>query len=100
DGADLVSCGVTCQTHLNPQFMYVTAADVQPYFAMAEQYTFGDRMFQTNEGPSFPAHQFILAGTSAPTATSPLFAAENPYVAGGGPAGCLAPLAETVILID
>jgi phospholipase C len=45
--------------------------------AMAEQYTFGDRMFQTNEGPSFPAHQFILAGTSAPTATSSLFASED-----------------------
>ena len=64
--------------HPNPQFMYVKPADVQPYFALAEQYTFGDRMFQTNQGPSFPAHQFIISGTSAPTATSPLFAAENP----------------------
>ena len=44
---------------------------------MAEQYTFGDRMFQTNEGPSFPAHQFIISGTSAPTAASSLFMAEN-----------------------
>ena len=25
-------------------------SDVQPYFQMAEQYTFSDRMFQTNEG--------------------------------------------------
>ena len=64
--------------------MYVKPADVQPYFALAEQYTFGDRMFQTNQGPSFPAHQFILAGTSAPTATSPLFAAENPTLNNAG----------------
>lgn len=58
-------------------FHYVDPAEVQPYFEMAEQYTFADRMFQTHQGPSFPAHQFIIAGTSAPTATSDLFAAEN-----------------------
>lgn len=62
----------------NGQYRYVNPADVQPYFAMAEQYTFADRMFQTNQGPSFPAHQFLLSGTSAPTATSPLFASEVP----------------------
>src|SRR5262249_39737688 len=39
DGADLESCGVTCQTHVNPQFMYVEPSDVRPYFALAEQYT-------------------------------------------------------------
>jgi phospholipase C len=61
----------------NPQFQYVDPSDVAPYFQLAEQYTFGDRMFQTNQGPSFPAHQFIISGTSAPTATSNLFAAEN-----------------------
>ena len=97
DGADLVSCGVTCQTHLNPQFMYVNPSDVQPYFAMAEQYTFGDRMFQTNQGPSFPAHQFIISGTSAPVTGSNLFAAENPS---GYPAGCLAAPTERILLID
>src|SRR5205807_3593276 len=77
----------------NPQFKYVQASDVGPYFQLAEQYTFGDRMFQTNQGPSFPAHQFIISGTSAPTATSNLFAAENTSL---GPAGCAAPSATTV----
>src|SRR5207302_1215312 len=61
----------------NPQFRYVNPADVQPYFRMAEQYTFGDRMFQTQQGPSFPAHQFILSGTSAPSPGSTSFMAEN-----------------------
>ena len=82
DGANLIPCSPAANcppnAHPNPQFMYVKPADVQAYFALAEQYTFGDRMFQTNEGPSFPAHQFIIAGTSAPSASSPLFAAENP----------------------
>jgi len=101
DGANLIPCSpaTACppNAHPNPQFMYVMPSDVQPYFAMAEQYVFGDRMFQTNQGPSFPAHQFILAGTSAPTTGSKLFAAENPNKS---PAGCIGPSTETVTLID
>jgi len=81
----------------NAEFAYVQASDVGPYFQMAEQYTFADRMFQTNEGPSMPAHQFILSGTSAPTATSNLFAAENPPTY---KAGCIAPPSTTMLMID
>ena len=102
DGADLIPCSPAANcppnAHPNPQFMYVMPSDVAPYFAMAEQYTFGDHMFQTNEGPSFPAHQFILSGTSAPTATSDLFAAEN--MSGGSIAGCIATAGTTVTMID
>ena len=106
DGADMIkySCSknATNCPPPNPQFWYVNPAEVQPYFQLAEQYTFGDRMFQTNQGPSFPAHQFIISGTSAPTATSNLFIAEN---GGGVPhagtnTGCLSPPAEFVYLID
>ena len=106
DGADKIT--VACDKNAtdcplpNAQFMYVNPSDVQPYFTMAEQYTFGDRMFQTNEGPSFPAHQFIISGTSAPTATSTSFISEN---AGGVPGagsdtGCTSPPAEIVSVID
>jgi len=60
DGADKIPCAPAAQcppnAHPNPQFKYVIQSDVTPYFGMAEQYTFGDRMFQTNQGPSFPAH--------------------------------------------
>jgi phospholipase C len=106
DGADLIkpSCnpGVTNCWPPNEQFMYVKPADVQPYFTMAEQYTFADRMFQSNQGPSFPAHQFIISGTSAPAAGSNLFVSENPA---GIPepsnnAGCTAPAAEFVQVIN
>jgi len=108
DGADKIpiSCqaGATDCPPANAQFRYVDPADVQPYFQMAEQYTFADRMFQTNQGPSFPAHQFIIAGTSAPTATSDLFASENVVVpannGGNTAAGCAGPTGETVALID
>lgn len=100
DGADLIPCSPAANcppnAHPNPQFNYVMPSDVAPYFALAEQYTFGDRMFQTNEGPSFPAHQFIISGTSAPTATSPLFASENPNT----PTGCIAAPGTAVTMID
>ncbi len=101
DGADLIE--VSCNKDPacpppNPQFMYVNPGDVQPYFQLAEQYTFGDRMFQTNQGPSFPAHQFIISGTSAPTATSNLFASGN--LNRGSIAGCIALPGTTVDLID
>ena len=106
DGADKVS--VSCNKGAkgcpppNPQFMYVNPSDADPYFQLAQQYTFGDRMFQTNQGPSFPAHQFIISGTSAPTGDSDLFAAENPV---GVPkannnTGCTAPANEFVRMID
>ena len=101
DGADRV--GKVCfhlPCPINPQFGYVPSSDVQPYFALAEQYTFGDRMFQTNEGPSYPAHQFMLSGTSAPSPGSNLFDAENPFSIGFGPVGCTVPASETVAMID
>jgi phospholipase C len=104
DGADLipVNCnqGATDCPAPDLQFGYVdpAAAYIQPYFHLAEQYTFADRMFQTNQGPSFPAHQFIISGTSAPSTGSNLFAAENPNQ--NSSAGCDAPAASIVALID
>lgn len=109
DGADKI--GVSCSANTkdcpppNPQFKYVNPSEVQPYFQLAEQYTFGDHMFQSNQGPSFPAHQFIISGTSAPSASSDLFAAENPIVPAGiastgEGAGCNAPLGTFVKMID
>src|SRR5580704_6504625 len=107
-GADKipVTCekGVTDCPPANPQFKYVdnSTGILNPYFQLAEQYTFGDRMFQTNQGPSFPAHQFIISGTSAPSAGSDLFASENPagVTNANGNTGCTAPAGEFVKLID
>jgi phospholipase C len=101
DGADLIQCYYgqsSCQS--NPQFRYADPADVAPYRAIAVNYGFANRMFQTNQGPSFPAHQFIFSGTSQLNSTSPLFASENPNGAPEGTTtnavGCVAPPYETV----
>jgi phospholipase C len=86
----------------NAQFKYVPPSEVVPYFQLAEEYTFGDRMFQTNQGPSFPAHQFLISGTSAPTQTSDLLASSNPagFINAGNDTGCTAPAGEFVEMID
>ncbi|MGA8733949.1 MAG: alkaline phosphatase family protein [Terriglobales bacterium] len=103
DGADkvLVKCvpnaPPTCPP-ANTQFQYIDPSGIGPYFQLAESYTFGDRMFQTNQGPSFPAHQYIISGTSAPSVGSNLFVAENPIPLAN--AGCIALPDVTVALID
>src|SRR5580704_2303456 len=79
-------------------FEYVNPSDVAPYVTMAQQYGWANFMFQTNQGPSTPAHQFIFAGTSAPTASddsAATFVAENP-----SGLGCLAPLNSVFKLIS
>ena len=89
-------------------FRYVNPSEIAPYFQLAETYAFGDRMFQTNQGPSFPAHQFIISGTSAPTPpgrpNSNYFAAENmTYAPNHGTntnAGCVALPGTTAAWID
>jgi len=100
DGADLIEClplkGQSCPTH--PQFSYVNGADVEPYLAIAQKYSFSNRMFQTNQGPSFPAHQFILAGTSQILSTSPYFADDNMVNPAIG-AGCAVNSSQTVPIV-
>ncbi len=115
DGEYLVSCAPPANCPANPQYQYVQASDVQPYFTMAETYAFGDRMFQTNQGPSFPAHQYILSGTSAvcvPGASCPSGTTSNYFVSGNPAddrrgdqnqtpgAGCLNPPGAQVNLLD
>lgn len=101
DGADLIRCippkGQACPA--NPQFAYVAPADVAAYFWIAINFGFANRMFQSNQGPSFPAHQFIFGGTSQLTATNLFFAADNPLEGAHGSAGSDAPPGKTVTMV-
>jgi phospholipase C len=101
-GADLelVSFTGSCAVPPNPQFAYAdnSAGDIAPYFDIARQFGFANRMFQTNQGPSFPAHQFIFGATSAPTETSRLFVSEN--MVSPVAAGCTADPGQRVPVID
>ena len=50
---------------------------LDPYFEIAENYGFANYMFQTNQGPSFLAHQFLFSGTSAPGTYGHTLASHN-----------------------
>ena len=101
DGAALVACSGTCLTQ--PQFRYVdnSTGTLNPYLELARQYGWANYMFQTNQGPSFPAHQFLFGGTSAPTTpddAAGVFAAGNGQ-GGANIAGCIASTGTHVALI-
>ena len=68
-------------------YAYVPRSESQPYFDMAAEFAFGDRMFETNEGPSFPAHQELISGTASSAPQLPLrqiSANPKPKHSGGG----------------
>ena len=99
NGFELESCKGTCPRY--PAFAYVPQSDVQPYYTLAKQYTFADNMFQSNQGPSFPAHQYLVSGTSTVSDTSPNKAAENPTSPNHTEVGgCDSPAGSLVGVID
>ncbi len=57
---------------------HVPRSQIGPYWKLASAYTLADRMFQSNAGPSMPAHMFLLAGTSAIQEAGPWYAENNP----------------------
>jgi phospholipase C len=58
-----LTCG-TAPSLTDGVYAYVQYKDVWPYWALASVYSLADHVFQVNEGPSFPAHQFLIAGQS------------------------------------
>jgi phospholipase C len=43
---------------------YVPRSESAPYWTLAREYALGDRTFQSNNGPSYPSHQYMIAGQS------------------------------------
>ena len=43
-------------------YSYVQQSDLTTYWGFASKYTLADRMFSSNCGSSFPAHQYLIAG--------------------------------------
>jgi len=70
------------------------------YLTLATQYGWANFMFQTNQGPSYPAHQFIFGGTSALSAAGDAKGTFDSENFNGGPAGCYAKDGETTKLIN
>ncbi|MBV8067864.1 MAG: hypothetical protein JO113_07795 [Candidatus Eremiobacteraeota bacterium] len=84
-------------------FGYAPFAEVRPYHLMARQYAFADHMFQTNEGPSFAAHLYLISGTASDRRLKPDLVEDDPhnkYTGGATSGGCDAPKAAFVLTID
>jgi phospholipase C len=104
------------------QYTYVenspTDPAIQPYWDIAEKYGFGNYFFQTNQGPSFAAHQFLISGSSVPVYPTDThyhtksgvnyyyhddFVAENPFDSNpndkvpGQDTGCISPFSTQYI---
>jgi phospholipase C len=84
DGGKMDNFSIT-----GPAYTYVDPSQTVPYWTLAKRYTLGDRMFQSNTGPSFVAHQYMIAGQSGN-------ASENPS---GGVWGCDAAPSSRVPLV-
>jgi phospholipase C len=113
DGANEITIHLppNCTAPPSPMYQYLDNSSttipphaVQPYFDIATQFGFANYMFQTNQGGSFPAHQFLFSGTSAPvyndgesTQYYKWFAAENPDTS--SPSGCFGAITNTVLEI-
>jgi phospholipase C len=74
---------------------FVPQQEVQPYYQIAETYAFASHVLQTNQGPSYPAHEYLIAGQSG----RPFAVAENPSPDITGGCGNTTP-DESVQLID
>jgi phospholipase C len=113
DGANLIpdncaAASTLCKNDGAGQFLSYKYVDntthiIDPYLELAADYGWANLMFQTNQGPSYPAHQFLFGGTSALSAGNDAkgtFIAENPgnssgaNYAAGNDTGCLSPIWE------
>lgn len=59
---------------------YVPRSETLPYWQLADQFALADHVLQPNEGPSFPAHQYLIAGQAG----RPMSFSENPTRRTGG----------------
>jgi phospholipase C len=68
---ETVSCQNTCPGP-DSEYGYVPRTEAQPYFDMAAQYVFGDRMFTSHlDSSSFTSHQYYIRANSSSTVNYP-----------------------------
>ena len=93
----------TCPQKNVAAYGYVPLTETQPLVDMAEQFAFGDEMFQTNQGPSYPAHQYLVSGSATVANGSPYSILANAKLNGNGEynyGGCDSPQGTIVSTIS
>ena len=72
------SCNLPSDTLPHGVFAYVKPTETAGYWQAASNYALADEVLQTNQGPSFPAHQYLIAGQAGGHGTdAPWAFAEN-----------------------
>jgi phospholipase C len=102
DGASAKGCSGNCPSQANYRYVDNSTGIITPYLQMVLQYGWANYMFQTNQGPSFPAHQFLFGATSALSAADDaagIFVATNVGEA-HGTTGCTAVAGSWIQLIS
>lgn len=89
DGFDEVPTSPALPTTTLASYQYVIQAEVQPYFDIASEFTIADHNFASQNGPSFPGHEYLIAGQAAGADDDP---------SDVQPWGCDAPAGTTVPL--
>ncbi len=74
-------------------YSYVKQSDVKQYWTLASEYALGDKAFASNSGPTYVAHQYLIAGESGHAVEVP---STQPWGCGGPTTGSDA---ETVNLL-
>ncbi len=95
--SDTVAGGPTFSTPNTFVYAYLPRAETLPYWQMAEHYAIADRMFSSQIAPSFPGHQYLIAGQSGRAIGDPENAT-NPDV--NLVWGCDSPPGSTVETLD
>ena len=101
-GFDTEPCGTGAPP--DAAYSYVNPSQITQYTALATQYAFADEVLQDNQGPSFPAHIYLIAGTSGSPGTNLNISEESGKLAVDGPphrpSGCDAPPGSHDVTMD
>jgi phospholipase C len=87
---------------VNFAYAYVPQSQDPQYWTLAETYAFGDNMFASDSGPSYPGHLYLATGNSAIDSTNTIYAEGDPIGTTGEqhPGGCDSTPGTTVTLIN
>lgn len=80
------------QGHYATAFSYVPQDEIKPYWTMAHEYALADHAFASNNGPSYTAHQYMIAGQANHVNENPYFPTPSPPPP--NPWGCDAPVSQ------
>jgi phospholipase C len=97
EGFDTEPCG-SGGPPTGAAFTYVDPNDIGEYTTLASDFAFSDNVLQGNEGPSFPAHLYLIAATTKLAPGSDLNIAENDAYSSGS--GCEPQTNKTIATIN